>query len=181
MRPEVRRRASASNPAPSTPPLRPYFFRSGFYAASGRRHPSYQAPQHFSDFDRSIDQGRVVSETDGLDVTRQHQVILEFCRRVGCVTQEPSELAPAILTASFHDIGGNGHRRADHLTSQRQVCGAADPAGNSVDSDRKLVRLPPDFEFSEIAHTSRCWLERGLATPFSCDGHQTAYTLLREE
>lgn len=174
MRPEVRRGACASNPAPSTSHPLPNFSRGRFYAVSRLGHPSYQPPQHFSDFDRSIDQGRVVSETDDLNVTRQHQVILEFCRRVGCVTQEPSEFATAILTASFYDVGGNGHRRADHLTSQRQVCGTADPTGNPVDSDHELVRLPPDFEFSEIAHTSRWRLEPSLTTPLSCDSHLTA-------
>ena len=99
-----------------------------------------------------------------LDIAGYYEVVLELAGGIDRDPQEPGEFLFAFLASTLNNVRRDRHRGSNDLAPERDIVGPANPHRNSVRVQRKRVRLLPNQQIPEVAHTKGC-RESCLAPP----------------
>jgi hypothetical protein len=79
-------------------------------------------------------------------------MVFQLVTRVDGISQKPTELTVAVVSSTFHDVGGNGHARTNHLVAQWREVSFTHTSRDAVNVQSQRMRLPPNAEFAEFPH-----------------------------
>src|SRR4051794_41042074 len=105
---------------------------------------SHERVEHPSDFDHLGFQGFKIGFADHCSITCNEQMVFEFGRRPETYLEKADELTRGLLSATFHNVRRNRHRRPKHLAAQGNRITTADSCRCSMNVKREGVTLPPN-------------------------------------